>query len=149
MQPKFHIEIENERFDTEQKSPERICYRATGICRMTRDGLRVQYAEPQVTGMDGTTTTVTVLQDGTVSVNRVGPLNSMMVFEAGKMHVSIYDTGYFPIQMCIFTHSLQNTLSVHGGTLEITFDLEIGGRLASKNRMKLTVTPQDAVSIPS
>ena len=91
--------------------------------------------------MDGTVTTVTVLHSGAVSVNRVGPINTHMVFEEGKMHACIYDTGYFPVQICIHTSKLQNSLSERGGCFDVEYNMEIGGRLASKNRMKIIVTP--------
>ncbi len=142
-----NIEITNYRFDVENNEPETISYRAVGTCRSSRDGIRIEYKEPELTGMDGTVTTVTVLESGAVSVNRVGPINTHMVFESGKMHACIYDTGYFPIQICIHTSKLQNSLSVRGGCFDVEYNMEIGGRLASKNRMKLTVIPIEPLSV--
>lgn len=135
------IEITNYRFDVENNEPETISYRAVGTSRLSRDGVRIEYEEPELTGMDGTVTTVTVLHSGAVSVNRVGPINTHMVFEEGKMHACIYDTGYFPVQICIHTSKLQNSLSERGGCFDVEYNMEIGGRLASKNRMKIIVTP--------
>ena len=136
-----NIEITNYRYDVENNEPETISYRATGTCRASRDGIKLEYQEPELTGMDGTVTTVTVLETGAISVNRVGPINTHMIFEQGKMHACIYDTGYFPVQICIHTSSLKNSLSAQGGCFDVEYNMEIGGKLASKNRMKVTVTP--------
>lgn len=136
-----NIEITNYRCDTVSDETETINYRASGTCRNSRDGLKLEYKEPVVTGMDGTVTTVTVSETGTVFVNRVGPLNTHMVFEAGKMHACIYDTGYFPLQICIHTSKLENSLTLKGGCFDVEYSMEIGGRLASKNRLKIAVTP--------
>lgn len=142
-----NIEITNYRYDVENKEPETISYRAAGTCRVSRDGIRIEYQEPEVTGMDGTVTTVTVLHSGAVSVNRVGPINTHMVFEEGKMHACIYDTGYFPVQICIHTSMLKNSLSERGGCFDVEYNMEIGGRLASKNRMKIAVIPIEPLSV--
>ena len=142
-----NIEITNYRFDVENNEPETISYRAVGTCRRSRDGIKVEYREPELTGMDGTVTTVTVLDTGVISVNRVGPINTHMVFEAGKMHACIYDTGYFPVQIGIHTSKMQNSLSDRGGCFDVEYNMEIGGRLASKNRMKVTVTPTGPLSV--
>ena len=142
-----NIEITNYRYDVENNEPETISYRATGTCRISRDGIKIEYQEPEVTGMDGTVTTVTVLHSGAVSVNRVGPINTHMVFEEGKMHACIYDTGYFPVQICIHTSMLKNSLSERGGCFDVEYNMEIGGRLASKNRMKIAVIPIEPVSV--
>lgn len=140
------IEITNYRYDVENDEPETITYRAVGTCRLSRDGIRIEYEEPELTGMDGTVTTVTALETGAISVNRVGPINTHMVFEEGKMHACIYDTGYFPVQIGIHTSKLQSSLSERGGCFDVEYNMEIGGRLASKNRMKVTVTPTKPLS---
>lgn len=136
-----NIEITNYRYDEVTGEPETISYRAVGTCRNSRDGLKLEYKEPELTGMDGTVTTVTLLENGAVSVNRVGPINTHMIFEAGKMHACIYDTGYFPMQICIHTGRLENSMTVGGGCFDVEYNMEIGGKLASKNRLKLVVTP--------
>lgn len=146
----FHIEIQNYRYDTQQNEPEEIRYRATGQCRQTRDGLKVEYTEPEITGMENTVTTLSVLENGIVSVNRVGQIHTHMIFEVGKMHACIYDTGYFPVQLCIHTTQMENTLTPEGGCFDVIYTMEIGGKLASRNRLRLTVTPCYAVqNIPS
>ncbi len=139
------IEIRNYRYDAAENEPEEIGYRASGTCRRSRDGLKLEYREPEVTGMDGTVTTVSVLDGGIISVNRIGPINMHMVFETGKMHACIYDTGFFPVQLCIHTHRMENSLSVAGGCFDVEYSMEIGGKMTSHNRLKLIATPTDTI----
>ena len=128
---------------------EEISYRTSGTCRRTRDGLKVEYKEPEHTGLGGTVTTLSVLPEGVVSVNRIGTLtepggrqfNMHLVFEQGKLHACIYDTGFFPMQLCIRTHELKNSLSVDGGCFDVDYSMEIGGQMTSRNRLKLVATP--------
>ena len=140
------IEIINYRYDVSDGEPETISYRANGTCRSSRDGLKLEYTEPDVTGMDNTVTTVTAFKNGVVSVNRGGKINTHMVFEEGKLHSCIYNTGYFPMQLSILTTRLENGLTAVGGGLDLEYSMEVGGMHASKNRMRYVVTPLDVVS---
>ncbi len=140
------IEIINYRYDLTEDEPETISYRTQGTCRSSRDGLKLEYTEPDVTGMDNTVTTVTSLKNGMVSVNRVGQISTHMVFEEGKLHSCIYNTGYFPMQLSILTTRLENALTATGGCLDIEYSLEVGGMHSSKNRMRYVVTPLGVVS---
>lgn len=149
-----NIEIQSTTLYTGLDEPEEISYRATGKCLHTRDGLKVEYKEPEKTGMGGTVTTLSVLRDGVVSVNRVGTLsqsggrqvNMHLVFEPGKLHACIYDTGLFPMQLCVRTHLLKNSLSVDGGCFDVEYSMEIGGQMTSRNRLKIVVTPATVLS---
>lgn len=144
-----NIEIQTTCLYTGMEEAEEISYRTTGKCRRTRDGLKVEYKEPEDTGMGGTVTTLSVLPEGVVSVNRVGTLtqsegrqfNMHLVFEQSKLHACIYDTGFFPLQLCIRTHELKNSLSDGGGCFDVDYSMEIGGQMTSRNRLKLVATP--------
>ena len=140
------VEITNYRYDTAEGEPETIRYKVNGTCRNSRDGIKIEYTEPELTGMDQTVTTLTAMKDGVVSVNRVGQINTHMIFEEGKMHACIYTTGYFPMQITILTTRLENGLTPKGGCLDVEYSMEIGGQHSAKNRMKLTVTPVGIIS---
>ena len=140
------IEIINYRYEVSDGEPETISYRAKGTCRSTKDGIKLEYTEPDVTGMDETVTTVTALKSGVVSVNRVGKINTHMVFEEGKLHSCIYNTGYFPMQLSILTTRMENGLTATGGCLDLEYSMEVGGMHSSKNRMRYVVTPCGVVS---
>ena len=52
----------------------------------------VTYEESEVTGMEGTTTTVEMCDDGIVTLTRFGKVNTQFIFKKGKKHTSYYDT---------------------------------------------------------
>ena len=61
--------------------------------RLARDGTgyTLSYQESELTGLDGTLTTIQV--DGEqVTLMRVGEFNSQLVFQEGRRHLSVYNT---------------------------------------------------------
>ena len=53
----------------------------------------LQYEESELTGLDGTSTRF-LIQPRRVTLTREGQVNSQMVFEVGRKHLSLYDTPY-------------------------------------------------------
>ena len=53
----------------------------------------LSYQESEVTGFVGTLTTIQV-EPSRVTLQRIGAVNSQMVFEEGRRHLSMYDTPY-------------------------------------------------------
>ena len=106
--------------------------------------LQLQYIENEDSGFGGTKTTVSLCGD-LVSVNRSGVLKSHMIFEEGKIHNCIYDTGVFPMQLRINTKSLECDISELGGKLNIDYTVEIVGNVAEQSRLTLSVSPDNSV----
>lgn len=61
--------------------------------RDSRGGFLVSYQESELTGLEGTTTKLHV-HGGRVTLLREGGVNSQMVFEEGRRHLSMYETPY-------------------------------------------------------
>ncbi len=121
--------------------PETDDFRVSGTMKNTKGGFQIRYTEE-----DGAVTTlIDVFADQTVAVNRLGPMNSHMVFADGKSHTCICNTGFFPLQMRVRTNKLENTLSMEGGKLDIDFTVEIVGNLAEKNRLTVSVCPDKSI----
>lgn len=151
----INIQIETERIYSDLASrpgqelePEKSSVFINGYMKKTRDGIQVEYKENEDSGLGDTVTTISSFNDNrTVSVNRVGQISSHMVFEKGKSHTCIYDTGYFPMQLRICTKELSNNLTLQGGKIDIDYSVEIVGNLAEKNRMSLSVAPDSSIII--
>ena len=56
----------------------------TGELNVLPDSYTLKYEESELTGMEGTTTEITVSNTGVVSLTRKGTVNSNLVFEEGK-----------------------------------------------------------------
>ena len=74
-----------------------------------------------------------------VSILREGAVSTALVFEVGKRHICAYETPYFPIELCVDTLELTNTLSFDGGTLHAIYQVEMNGMLAEKTDLYVTL----------
>lgn len=102
--------------------------------------LQLSYEESELTGMKGTTTIFHVAPE-TVTLVRVGPVSSEMVFEQGKRHMSLYKTPFGSMEIGVVTHRLYSTLTPAGGKLEIDYDIEINHLLAGASQFRINVRP--------
>ena len=53
------------------------------------EGIALTYEESELTGLEGTTTTFRILKDR-ITLLREGTLNSEMIFQEGRRHISLY-----------------------------------------------------------
>ncbi len=116
-------------------------FTVSGTMKKTKGGFHIEFLEEN----DTVTTTIDTYEDNMVSLNRVGPINSHMVFADGKAHTCICHTGEFPLQMRVCTKSLTNSLSMDGGKLDIDFTIEIVGNLAERSRLTFSVAPDASI----
>jgi len=103
------------------------------------EGLTLSYQESELTGMEGTLTSFQVEKNGRVTLMRSGGINSQMVFEEGKSHLSLYQTPYGDLSIGIRTGKIRNTLGMTGGELEIRYAIEIDQQMAGYNLFQIQV----------
>ena len=99
------------------------------------------YLESEVTGMEGTRTSVMVMPDKVV-VDRDGSVTSRMIFREGEKNAFLYDTPVGSATMHMNTRGLQSRFNEHGGHVEIDYVLDVEHAFVSRNRFKLTVKEQ-------
>ena len=132
----FLAEDEKLSFDNE----ERIEINTEGKC--TEEGTRVDfsYEESEITGMEGSSTTVSFDQrePGLVSMLRTGSVSTALVFEAGKRHHCVYQTPIMPFEICVHTLQVKNRL-LDEGYLHLDYIIEIRGAMAERTRFEMTV----------
>ena len=108
--------------------------------RLARDGTgyTLSYQESELTGLDGTLTTIQV--DGEqVTLMRVGEFNSQLVFQEGRRHLSMYNTPYGAMAIGVNTRHLLAKLSDRGGDIEVDYFIEIDHALAGRNVFRISV----------
>ena len=110
-------------------------------------GITLSYQESEVTGLEGTLTTIQV-EPRRVTLLREGSVNSQMVFEEGRRHLSMYNTPYGALSVGINTRKMRSSLSGTGGDVTIYYALEIEHGQAGQNMFHIQVrqTAQRAVS---
>lgn len=109
--------------------------------RLARDGsgsYTLSYQESELTGLEGTLTTFQIERDR-VTLLRVGEVNSQMVFEEGRRHLSMYDTPYGALSVGINTRKMRAELDARGGSIEIDYAIEIDHALAGQNLFRIHV----------
>ena len=102
--------------------------------------LSLSYQESEVTGMEGTLTTIHVEEDGErVTLMRFGGYNSQMVFEEGRRHLSMYNTPYGSMAVGVNTRHLLADLDERGGVIEIDYTIEIEHAIVGRNVFRIEV----------
>ena len=101
-------------------------------------GYTVSYQETELTGLEGTVTKLHI-RDGQVTLLREGSINSQMVFEEGRRHLSMYETPYGALSIGVNTRRMRSTLSEAGGDLEIDYAIEIDNLIAGQNLFRMNV----------
>lgn len=101
-------------------------------------GLTLSYQESEVTGLEGTLTTIMV-EPARVTLLRVGSVNSQMVFEEGKRHLSMYNTPFGALSIGVNTRKMRSKFSGSGGDILIDYGLEIENGAAGDNFFQINV----------
>ena len=122
-----------------ESSPEEIELVTSGtLKRDSRGGFTISYQESELTGLEGTLTTIHVDGDE-VSLMRVGEFNSQMVFREGRRHLSLYNTPYGAMTIGVHTRHLLAELGDQGGELEVDYSVEVDHTVAGRNVFHISV----------
>ena len=116
---------------------------ANGFLTLTDERVEVEYNETELTGMDGSTTTISFARNdpGVVTMLRCGTVSTALVFEEEKRHLCAYDTGVLPFELCIYTKSVKNGITEAGGRLELQYLVEIRGAKAEQTKCVVEIRP--------
>lgn len=104
----------------------------------------LSYLETEVTGMQGTRTSVFVSDSGIV-VDRDGLVKSRMVFCPGEKTSFLYDTPNGAATMTLNTRRMSHSFDESGGSLEIEYVLDVEHVVLSRNRFNMKVTEQKKI----
>ena len=112
----------------------------------TTDGLyrfkggvgEMSYFESDVTGLDGTLTSLLVKPDEVV-IDRKGSLQSRMVFREGSKNDFVYSTPYGSAMMGVDTRRIRHSFNEAGGSMEIDFIVNMEHTFVAQNRFRLNV----------
>ena len=116
--------------------------------RLTRVGesYTLSYQESELTGLEGTLTTIQV-EGEQVTLMRAGEVNSQMVFQEGRRHLSMYNTPYGAMAIGVNTRHLLADLTDQGGDIEIDYAIEIDHALAGRNVFQIKVSENQGGSL--
>ena len=98
----------------------------------------LSYEETEVTGMEGTRTSLFVMPDQVV-VDREGTVTSRMVFKEGLKSAFQYATPFGSATMGINTRRITRNMDGNGGSVEIDYVVDMEHVVASRNKFSITV----------
>ena len=99
----------------------------------------LSYEETEVTGLEGTRTSLFVMPDQVV-VDREGTVTSRMVFKEGLKSAFQYTTPFGNATMGINTRRIRQNMGLNGGKVEIDYVVDMEHMVASRNKFEITVT---------
>ena len=105
---------------------------------MDADKIQMTWIESELTGLDGTRTSITV-QPNSVVVQREGQLNTTMEFEEGRKHYFLYETPFGSATMGLNTRRIRSRLGAHGGDMEIDYTIDVDQTIVGRNRFYIQV----------
>lgn len=102
--------------------------------------LYLSYSEPQAEGEDPCDTEISfdVNDPECVTVTRSGGVSASFVLCAGSRGISVYKTPFGPIEMCVWTKKISNTMNINGGVLSMDYTVELKGMTAQRTRITVS-----------
>lgn len=116
--------------------------------RLEREGnsYTLSYQESQLTGLEGTLTTFQI-EPERITLMRVGEVNSQMVFQQGRRHMSMYNTPYGAMAIGVNTRRLNADLTDRGGEIQIDYAIEIDHSVAGQNTFQINVKEAEGMGL--
>ncbi len=99
----------------------------------------VSYEESEITGLNGTTTTLKVGKES-VTLIRHGNVSSMMLFEVGKTHLTGYETEYGNMMLGITARNVAIEMGDSGGEIHVDYVLEYNRIYGGRNTIRVNVS---------
>lgn len=98
----------------------------------------ILYQESEITGMEGVTTSLRV-DEGHLTLNRMGAAELKQEFKPGVYHKSTYVTSYGNLWLSVLTTHLQSDLTAQGGRISLEYDLFVDDELMSHNTLTISI----------
>lgn len=105
---------------------------------VTEDGFKAVYEETEISGMNGTTTTLTMLNDALL-LEREGSTSAKMDFKKGETSISLYNTPYGVLDLQIHTEYLQVDVDENGGDIVAKYSMELAGQPPITTKLSVNV----------
>jgi len=105
------------------------------------DSYYVVYKETEISGMEGTTTTLKINPDSFTLI-RMGTTTTKMEFEQDNEKLVLYNTPYGVMELKIATKDLKVNVNDQGGDVLINYNMTIGGQKPQLTELKVNIKTQ-------
>lgn len=104
-------------------------------------GWEISYDDSDVTGFDGSVTTVSCFGETYASMRRDGSAESHLIMEQARRHHCLYGSEYGSVTMGIYAKRIINRMTENGGELYLKYTIDMNSALVSENEVYLDVRP--------
>lgn len=111
------------------QEPDSIELVTAGTMEEIPGGWELSYQESDLTGLNGVLTTFRV-EEGKITLTREGKLRSQMIFQEGVRHESLYQMEFGALMMVVCAKKISHDLTCEGGTVDLTYSIEIEHAMA-------------------
>ena len=122
------------------QDPDVIELTTEGTLEKQKEVWEISYEESDLTGLAGVTTTFRAGPRGVI-LKRTGKIENQMIFMEGRRHESLYQIDIGALMITVKATKVQHELSEQGGTVDITYNIEIEDTTAGTVEYHLDITP--------
>lgn len=113
-----------------------------GSFEKIEDGFKATYEETEISGMEGTTTILTI-KENQVILEREGTTSTKMIFKEDEDSIVLYNTPYGMLEMAISTNNLDVKIDEEGGKLDIEYEMSVYGQPPFNTKLSLSIKVQE------
>lgn len=135
----YNISITGRQLYDEEDRGE-VTLRTTGTYTQREGAQFIAYKEYDEDDPRLVHTAVLKIEPGKVTMIRQGS-STRLILEEGRRHLCLYDTGFGPLTVGVFTSRLDVSLGREGGKMDISYTLDIDSNLSSQNELTVKVEP--------
>ena len=122
----------------DEEEPDSLDFSTEGEYLFLDDVGCLSYQESEVTGMEGTRTSMTIAPNR-VEVFRNGTVTSRMVFEEGRKNSFLYSTPFGDATMGVDTRKIRRHVDENGGRVEIDYVVDMEHAVVARNKFEITI----------
>ena len=122
----------------DEEEPDSLEFSTEGGYLFLDDVGCLSYQESEVTGMEGTRTSMTIAPNR-VEVFRNGTVTSRMVFEEGRKNSFLYSTPFGDATMGVDTRKIRRHVDENGGRVEIDYVVDMEHAVVARNKFEITI----------
>ncbi|HAT4253698.1 TPA: DUF1934 domain-containing protein [Clostridium perfringens] len=121
---------------------EKIEVVTVGEFSINGDEFIATYDETEISGMEGTKTTLKI-KDDKVVLHREGTTSTKMEFQKDNTQVALYNTPYGMLELKTSTKELDLDVNEKGGNISIKYHLIAGGQEPIKTNLDMKIKVED------
>lgn len=124
----------------EEDKPEPVRLLTTGTLSGAEDGWRIDYTETQPDNESHDV--VVTMEKGVVTMQRMGPYSTSMVFEKGRRFEGSYYTPYGALDMGVYATQVQYAVDDQSnGEVNLKYQLDLQGQFAAMHDLRIKFCP--------